>query len=123
MIFLVIRSSQDIGYHEIIPFAARYWNNTKIVKSTISDIVENVKDKFESCLWFPEQFRLQFEYQDCDIFVDLDEPVQLIDHSSNILKITADDKANDADKSASITSDFESNDTVWVVCAVLYCYT
>ena len=85
--------------------------------------MENVKDNFESCLWFPEQFRLQFEYQDCDIFVDLDEPVQLIDHSSNILKIIADDKANDADKSASITSDFESNDTVWVVCAVLYCYT
>ena len=46
----------------------------KIVKSTISDIVENVTDMSESCTGFPQQFRLQFEHQDCD-FVDLDEPV------------------------------------------------
>ena len=66
---------------EIIPFAVPCRNNIKIVKSIISDIVENVKDRFESCS------RLQFEHQDCDIFIDLDEPIQLIDHSSNILNV------------------------------------
>ena len=45
----------------------------------------------------------------------------MIDHCSNILNVIADDKAVDADKSASITSDYESDDTVWVVSAVLYC--
>ena len=66
---------------------------------------------------------MQFEYQDCDIFVNLDELVQLIDPSSNILNVIAGDKADDGDKSASITSGFGSHDTVRVVCAVLYCYT
>ena len=84
--FLVICSSQDMGNCEIIPFAVPYRNKMKIVKSTISDIVKNVKDKFESCPGFTQQFRLQFEHQDCDMFVDLDEPV-LIDHSSNILNV------------------------------------
>ena len=70
-----------MGNCEIIPFAVPCQNKMKIVKSTISDIVENVTDKFESCPGFPQQFRLQFEHQDFDIFVDLDEPVQLIDHS------------------------------------------
>ena len=68
---------------EIIPFAVHCRNNMKIVKSTTSGIVENVLDKFESCPGFLQQFRLQFEHQDCDIFVDLDKPVQLIDRSSN----------------------------------------
>ena len=45
----------------------------------------------------------------------------MIDHCSSILNVIADDKAVDADKSASITSDYESDDTVWVVSAVLYC--
>ena len=106
LIFLVIRSSQDMDNHEIIPFAVHYQNNMKEGKITISDFVENVKDKIESCPGFPQQFRLQFEHQDCNIFVDLDEPVQLIDRSSNILNVIADDKADDADKIASITSGF-----------------
>ena len=67
--------------------------------------MENVKDKIESYPGFP-QFRLQFEHQDGNIFVDLDEPVQMIDRSSNILNVIADDKADDADKIASITSGF-----------------
>ena len=107
LMFLVICSSQDMGNCEIIPFAVPSQNKMKIVKSTISDIVENVKDKFESCPGFPQQFRLQFEHQDCHIFVDLDEPVQPLYHSSN-----ADDKADDADKNASITNSFESDDTL-----------
>ena len=68
--------------------------------------MENVKDKIESCPGFPQQFRLQFEHEDCNIFVDLDEPVQLIDHSSNILNVITDDKADDADKIISVTSSF-----------------
>ena len=45
---------------------------------------------------------------DCNlnINVDLDEPVHLIDRTSNILNVIADDKADDADKIASITSGF-----------------
>ena len=92
--------------HEIIPFAVHYRNNTKEVKITVSDFVENFKDKTESCPEFPQQFRLQFEHQDCNVFVDLDEPAQLIDRSSNILNVIADDKTDDADKIASITSGF-----------------
>ena len=87
LIFLVICSSQDMGNCEIIPFAVPCRNNKKTVKKTISNIVENVKGKFESCPGFPQQFRLQFEHQDCDTFVDLDEPAQLIDHSSNIVNV------------------------------------
>ena len=64
---------------------------------------------------------MQCERWACDIFVNLDEPVQLIDPSSNILNVH--NKADDADKIASIISDFESDGTVWVVCADLYCYT
>ena len=78
----------------------------KELKITISDFVENVKGKTESCPGFPQQFILQFKHQDCNVFVDLDELVQLIDCSSNILNVIADDKADDADKSASITSGF-----------------
>ena len=69
--------------------------------------MENVKDKFESCPGYPQQFRVHFEQQGCDIFVDLDEPVQLMDRSSNILNVIADEKADEADKIASITSDFK----------------
>ena len=64
--------------------------------------MENVKDKFESCPGYPQQFRVHFEHQGCDIFVDLDEPVQLMDRSSNILNVIADEKADEADKIASI---------------------
>ena len=92
--------------HEIISFAVRYPNKMKEVKIFISDFVENVKDRIESCPGFPLQFRLQFEHQDCNIFVDLDEPVHLIDRTSNILNVIADDKADDADKIASITNGF-----------------
>ena len=106
LISLVLRSSQDLNNHETIPFAVHYQNNTKEVKITICDFVENVKDKIESCPGFSQQFRLKFDYQDCNIFVDLDEPVQLIDRSSNILNVTANDKADDADKIDSIASDF-----------------
>ena len=53
----------------------------------------------------------------------MDEPVQMIDRSSNILNVIADDKADDADKIASIISGCKSNDSVWVVCEVLHCYT
>ena len=84
--------------HEIIPFTVHYQNNIKEVKITIYDFVQNVKDKIESCTGFPQQFRLQFGHQNCNIFVDLDEPIQLIDRSSNVLNIIADDKADDADK-------------------------
>ena len=52
----------------------------------------------------------------------MDEPLQMIDCSSNDLNVIADDKADDADKITSITSGFENNDTVWVVCTVLYFY-
>ena len=69
--------------------------------------MENVKDKFESCPGYPQQFRVHFELQGCDIFVDLDEPVQLMDRSSNILNVIADEKADEADKIASIISDFK----------------
>ena len=69
--------------------------------------MENVKDKFESCPGYPQQFRVHFEHQGCDIFVDLDEPVQLMDRSSNILNVIADEKADEADKIASIRSDFK----------------
>ena len=69
--------------------------------------MENVKDKFESCPGYPQQFRVHFEHQGCDIFVDLDELVQLMDRSSNILNVIADEKADEADKIASIRSDFK----------------
>ena len=46
LIFLVICFSQDTGNCEIIAFAALCQQNMKIVKNTISDIAENVKDKF-----------------------------------------------------------------------------
>ena len=74
--------------------------------------MRNVKDKVESCSGFPQQFRVRSEHQAFDIFFDLDEPVQLIDRSSNILNVIADDNADDADKIASIISDCKSNDTV-----------
>ena len=106
LIFLVIRFSQDPDNHEIIPFVVHYQNNLKEVKIIISDFMVKVKDKIESCPGFTQQFRLQFEHQGCNIFVDLDEPVQLMDGSSNILNVIADDKADDADKIASITSGF-----------------
>ena len=69
--------------------------------------MENVKDKFESFPGYPHQFRVHFEHQGCDIFVDLDEPVQLMDRSSNILNVIADEKADEADKIASIISGFK----------------
>ena len=53
LIFLVIRSSQDMDNHEIIPFAVHYQNNMKEVKIAISDFVEHFKDKIESCPRFP----------------------------------------------------------------------
>ena len=106
LIFLVTCSSQDMHNHEISPFAVHYQNNMKKVKITISNFVKNVKDKIESWPGFPQQFRLQFEHQDCNIFVDLDESVQLIDRSPNILNVIADDQADDADKIASVTSGF-----------------
>ena len=71
-----------------------------------------MKDNIYSCPGFSWQFRLQFEHPDCNTFIDLDEPVQMIDRSSNILNVIADDKADDADKIASITSGFESDHTV-----------
>ena len=52
----------------------------------------------------------------------MDEPVQMIDRSSNILNVIADDRADDADKIASITGGFESDYTVWVADAIQYCY-
>ena len=55
---------------------------------------------------------VQFKHQRCDIFVDLDEPIQLIDRSSNILNVFADEIADDADKIASIISDFQIDETV-----------
>ena len=112
LIFLVTCFPQDMDNREIISFAVHYGNNMKIIKSTISVIAENIKGKFQSCLGFTQHFRLQFEHQDCDIFNDLDEPVQLIERSSNYLNVIADDKADDADKITSITSSFESDDTV-----------
>ena len=85
----------------------------KIIKSIISVIAENIKSKFQSYLGFTQQLRLQLEHQDCDIFNDLNEPVQLIERSSNVHQyVIADDKADDADKITSITSSFESDDTV-----------
>ena len=60
LIFLLIRSSRDMDNHEIIPFAVHYQNNRKEVKITISNFVENVKDKIENYPGFPQQFRLQF---------------------------------------------------------------
>ena len=60
---------------EIILFEVYCRNNITVVKSSISDIVETVKDTFECCPGFPQQFRLPFEHQDCDIFNVLDEPV------------------------------------------------
>ena len=84
--------------------------------------MENVKDKFESFPGFPQQFRVQFEHQDCDIIDDLDEPAEVIDRSSNILNVIADEKRDDADK-VDFESDFESDGTVSVVCAFLHCYT
>ena len=76
LIFLVIHSSQDMDNHEIISFAVHYQDNMKEVKIIISNFVENVKDKIERCPGFLQQFRLEFKYQDCNIFVDLSEPVQ-----------------------------------------------
>ena len=64
LIFLVIRSSNDMDNWEFIPSTVHYQNNMKIVKSTISDIVDNIKDRFESCPGFPQQFWLHFEHQD-----------------------------------------------------------
>ena len=52
----------------------------------------------------------------------MDEPVQMIDRSSNILNVIADDRADDADKIASITGGFEIDHTVWVADAIQYCY-
>ena len=92
--------------HETIPFAVHYQNNMKEVKITISDFAENAKYKIESCPGFPQQFRLLFENKDCNIFVDLDEPLQLIDCPSNILNVIPNRKSDDADKIASITSSF-----------------
>ena len=40
----------------------------------------------------------------------MDEPVQLTDHSSNILNAVADDRAVNADKTG-----FKSDGTVWAV--------
>ena len=57
MILLVIRSSQDMDNHEIIPSAVHYQKNMKEVKIAISNFVENVKDKIESCPGFPQQLR------------------------------------------------------------------
>ena len=80
----------------------------KEVKIIISDFVENDKGKTESCPGFYQQFILQFEHQDCGIIVDLKEQVQLIDRSSNLLNVIADNKADDANKTASITSGFKA---------------
>ena len=104
--FLVIRSSQDMDNREIFPFAVHYQNYMKEVKITISVFLENVKDKIENCPGFRQQFRLRFEHQDCNILVDLDEPVQLINCSSNILNVITNDKVDDADIIASIKSGF-----------------
>ena len=112
LIFLEIRSSQDMDNCEIIPFAVHYRNNMKIAKGTF--LIFSRISKFESCPGFPQQFRVQFEHWGS---------VQLINRFSNILNVIADDKAYDTDKIASIISDFESDDYVWVVCAVLHCYT
>ena len=91
---------------EIVPFAVHYQNYMKEVKITISVFLENVKDKTENCPGFRQQFRLLLEHQDCNILVDLDEPVQLINCSSNILNVITNDKVDDADIIASIKSGF-----------------
>ena len=50
---LVMRSSQDMDNREIIRFAVHFPINMKVVKTAISDFVENVKDNIESCPGFP----------------------------------------------------------------------
>ena len=39
---------------EIIPFAVHYQSIMKVVKVTISDLLENIRDEHESCPGFPQ---------------------------------------------------------------------
>ena len=96
---------------EVIAFVVTYRNNVKIVKSSIQDIKDVVKVKFETCPAFPRRFSIQYEHKEYNIMVDLDEPDQLLDRKSNKLLIVRDDSGEDADKSGNtnVSSESESS--------------
>ena len=55
---------------------------------------------------FLKKFKLQYEHQMFKEFVDLDHPHNLQDRNSNrLLVVNVEDDGNEADKSASISSD------------------
>ena len=95
---------------EIISFITTYWNNVKIVKSSVQDVKDVVKVKFESCSAFPRRFIIQNEHKEYNIIIDLDEPDKLIDRRSNKLLIVNDGSDDNADKSGNtkVLSESES---------------
>ena len=96
---------------EVIAFVVTYRNNVKIVKSSIQDMKDAVKVKFEICPSFPRTFSIQYEHKEYNIMVDLDEPDQLLDRRSNKLLIVSDDSGEDAYKSGNtnVSSESESS--------------
>ena len=96
---------------EVIAFVVTYWNNVKIVKSSIQDIKDAVKVKFETCPAFPRRFSIEYEHMEYNIIVDLDESDQLLDHKSNKLLTVNDDSGEDADKNGNtnVSSESESS--------------
>ena len=97
---------------DICAFAVRYLNNTKIVQSSIADLIENIGDKFASCPRFPERFRIQYQHFDLKIFVDLDELEELHDRGSNVLNIIAEESGDEADKSSSASNASDASNSV-----------
>ena len=93
---------------EVIAFVLTYWNTVKIVKSSIQDVKDVVKVKFEVCPAFPRRFSIQYEHKEYSMMVDLDEPDQLLDRRSNKLLIVSDDSGEDAEKSGNTNVSSES---------------
>ena len=96
---------------EVIGFVVTYRNNVKIVKSSIEDIKDVVKVKFETCQAFPRRFNIQYEHKEYNIMVDLNEPDQLLHRRSNKSLIASDGSGEDADKSGNtnVSSESESS--------------
>ena len=82
------------------------------MKSSIANIVSATWEQFRTCPLFLEKFKLQYEHQIFKEFVDLDHPHNLQDKNSNrLLVVDVEDDGNEADKSASISSDVSDDDS------------
>lgn len=69
---------------EYTKFIVIYNDSEKIVRiKEFEDLFDAIKIAFKNMLTFPQQFKILYEDEDMNEFVDLDSPIQLLDRKSN----------------------------------------